>query len=119
MAIRQPLPGGTGPGLSWPYLGCMFFVACSLSTEISEFTAAVHRFARALVKNAPFATAFMAQSKGYAVGDEWFPAVAIGADEVKQALSAVAHDVQVVEIESPNPLRHDVGMIVATGYTNG
>ena len=106
------------PTARWD-LGCMFFVACSLSTELAEFEKAVRRFVRALTKDAPFATAFMAQSKGYQVGDVWFPAVAIGADDVKQALSAVAHNVQVVEIETPNPLRHDVGMIVATGYATG
>lgn len=102
------------PKASWD-LGTMFFVACSLSSDRAEFVTAVHRFVQALVPGAPFATAFMEQSKGYRVGDVWFPAVAIGVEDVEHAFSAVARDLHITEIKTPNPLRKNVGMIVATG----
>jgi hypothetical protein len=121
----------TLPTRAWD-LGTMFFVACSLSTDIAEFVDATHRFVDALVAGAPFAAAFMARSRGYEVGDLWFPAVAVEVGDVTQALATVAYDVKVVEIESPSPLRSDVkhgpdgqvvsipvGMIVATGRANG
>lgn len=108
----------TLPKATWD-LGTMFFVACSLSTEMAEFGDAVHCFVRSLVPGAPFAAGFMARSTGYRVGDVWFPAVAVGPEDVEQALAWVARDVTVTEITTQNPLREDVGMIVATGRANG
>ena len=107
-------------------LGTMFFVACSLSTVMAEFRAAIDCFAGALKPDAPFAAAFMAKSTGYRVGHLWFPAVAVDAAEVERSLDPVAYDVDVREISMGAPLREGygikgeadeppVGMIVATG----
>jgi len=101
-------------------LGTMFFVACSISTDMTEFKNAVHSFVRCLRRNAPFAAAFMSQSRGYWVGDTWFPAVPIGSADVKECLQAIAKDVHIEEIETRSPLRDDHhGMIVATGRAAG
>ena len=103
------------PSRTWD-LGTMFFVACSMSADIAEFRQGVRAFMTALKPGAPFAAAFMAKSQGYRVGEHWFPAVAVDTDEVVQALSPVAYDVQVSRIELGNPLRDGYsGMIVATG----
>jgi hypothetical protein len=100
-------------------VGTMFFVACSLSTHVSEFRSAVGRFVGALRPKSPFAAAFMAKSEGYFVGDLWFPAVAIDADEVRQCLwsfGAQLHQVEPIDIG--DPLRDGYGgMIVVTGRT--
>ncbi|GAB2923387.1 SCO2525 family SAM-dependent methyltransferase [Micromonospora polyrhachis] len=105
------------PDRRWD-LGTMFFVACSLSTDLTEFRRAVHAFVGALKPGAPFATAFMAKSQGYFVGDDWFPAVAIDATEVESCLATVATGVTVTSIEVGAPLRDGYsGMIVATGRT--
>lgn len=106
------------PRAMWD-VGTMFFVACSLSTELEEFRLAVQCFVRTLKADAPFATAFMVNSKGYHVGDEWFPAVAIGADEVTECLASLAYDVEIHEIDTDNPLREDCGMVLATGRAIG
>jgi hypothetical protein len=103
------------PARRWD-LGTMFFVACSLSTDLAEFRRAVHAFVRALRPGAPFATAFMVESQGYQVGERWFPAVAIDADEVRHCLDEVATGNEVTRIDVGDPLRDGYsGMIVATG----
>jgi hypothetical protein len=103
------------PTQAWD-LGTMFFVACSLSTDKAEFHRAVHCFVGSLRPSAPFATAFMADSRGYFVADRWFPAVAIGVDDVAECLASVAYDVDIRLIDIGDPLRDGYsGMIVATG----
>jgi hypothetical protein len=100
-------------------LGSMFFVACSMSTEIREFYRAVECFVRSLKPNAPFAAAFMASSSGYVVDAVEFPAVYIGADEVARSLAQVAYDVDIHWIETDSPLRPGyAGMILALGRAN-
>lgn len=107
------------PRAQWN-IGTMFFVACSLSTDLGEFEQAVHCFVRALVPDAPFAAAFMVKSEGYPVGDTWFPAVAIGSEEVKRCLAPVAYDVRVEPIDTGSPLRDGYGgMILALGRATG
>jgi hypothetical protein len=106
------------PRSSWD-LGTMFFVACSLSTEMAEFERAVCQFVQALLPGAPFAAGFMAQSQGYQVGSTWFPAVAIGRAEVEKCVTMVARDVVIEEIDTANPLRDGVGMLLATGRAAG
>lgn len=96
-------------------LGTMFFVACSISTEMTEFTNAVHGFVGCLRPKAPFAAAFMTHSDGYTVGDTPFPAVAVGPAEVEESFRKVANQVQLDKIETSSPLRDNVGMIVVTG----
>ncbi|MBB5871711.1 hypothetical protein F4553_005090 [Allocatelliglobosispora scoriae] len=103
------------PARQWD-VGTMFFVACSLSTEHEEFRAAVHRFIGALRPGAPFAAAFMVNSQGYQVGDEWFPAVALDHDQIKECLEAVAYTVHIDLIDTGAPLRDGYsGMMLATG----
>jgi NNMT/PNMT/TEMT family protein len=101
-------------------LGTMFFVACSISTDLREFHRAVHCFTRSLKPDSPFATAFMEKSEGYFVGDIWFPAVAIEAQDVVDALAPVAYDVRVDRIHTGTPLRDGYGgMLLATGRVAG
>ena len=103
------------PARAWD-VGTMFFVACSLSTDLAEFRRAVQTFVRALRPGAPFATAFMVKSQGYHVGERWFPAVAIDADEVRQCLASVATGSVVTQVDVGDPLRDGYGgMIVAIG----
>lgn len=103
------------PAARWD-LGTMFFVACSLSTDLAEFRRAVHAFVGALKPGAPFASAFMAKSQGYFVGDDWFPAVAIDEAEVARTLAPVATGVRLAPIDIGEPIRDGYsGMIVATG----
>ena len=104
-------------------LGTMFFVACSLSSDIQEFRRATHRFVRSLKPGSPFAAAFMEGSAGYPVGDAHFPAVGIRADDVAESLAFVAYDdVVITRITSgDDPLRdgYSGGMILAVGRAAG
>jgi len=103
-------------------LGTMFFVACSLSTDIEEFHLATRRFVRSLKPGAPFAAAFMEGSLGYSVGTKRFPAVRIRQEDVAQSLAPVAyHDVLIERISSGDaPLRDGYsGMILALGKAAG
>jgi hypothetical protein len=103
------------PPHTWD-LGTMFFVACSLSAHPAEFRGAVHSFVRSLKPGAPFATAFMANSEGYYVNDHWYPAVAVGPDDIRESLEPVAYAVRIHPIDVGEPLREGYGgMIVATG----
>jgi hypothetical protein len=109
------------PRATWD-LGTMFFVACSMSTEIQEFHLATRRFVRSLKGGAPFAAAFMEGSNGYPVGDALFPAVGIRKQEVEESLAPVAYDVDITRITSgDDPLRdgYSGGMILAMGRSTG
>ncbi|MEU2157941.1 SCO2525 family SAM-dependent methyltransferase [Streptomyces sp. NPDC019396] len=102
-------------------IGTMFFVAESMSTSIEEFREGVRRFAECLTPGAPYAAAFMEGSKGYSVGDEFFPACSVDATDVRDSLAPFTEgEVQVSLIGIPeDPLRvgYD-GMIVACGKRN-
>jgi len=102
-------------------IGTMFFVAESMSSEISEFRQAVHSFVGSLRKDAPFAIAFMIGSKGYRVGDQFFPAVEIDGHDVQQCLEGVAQLASIADIDLRDPpLRHGYkGMSVVTGWASG
>jgi hypothetical protein len=110
------------PQRTWD-LGTMFFVACSLSTDIEEFYQATRCFVRSLKRGAPFAAAFMEGSDGYPVGDEHFPAVGIRTQEVAESLASVAYDDVVIEriTSGDDPLRdgYSGGMILAMGRAAG
>jgi hypothetical protein len=71
-----------------------------------------------LHRRAPFAAAFMKDSRGYQVGSYRFPAVAVDDNDVLECLRSVAHDVEVhVVSDGVNPLRDGYdGMILATGF---
>lgn len=104
------------PPRTWE-IGTMFFVAESITRMPREFVVATHRFVRALKPRAPFAAAFMKNSRGYQVGRCRFPAVAINERDVEQCLEAVAQDVKIHTIRKiDTPLRDGYdGMILATG----
>jgi hypothetical protein len=103
-------------------LGTMFFVACSLSSDIKEFHEATHHFLGSLKPGAPFAAAFMEGSDGYPVGDARFPAVQIRSHDVAESLASFAYDVVITRITSDDdPLRdgYSGGMILAMGRAAG
>jgi hypothetical protein len=107
------------PARRWD-MGTMFFVACSISTDMEEFDRAVVRFARSLKAGAPFAAAFMKKSRGYWVEDVFFPAVSIASDDIYRSLASVAYDVDIQEIPTDNPLRAGYeGMLLAVGRAVG
>jgi hypothetical protein len=110
------------PKRTWD-LGTMFFVACSLSTDMQEFHLATRRFVRSLKRGAPFAAAFMEGSIGYPVADARFPAVGISTKEVAESLAPVAYDDVFIEriTSGDNPLRdgYSGGMILAVGRAAG
>lgn len=116
-AVRQAdLLAGADTG--GPYdLGTMFFVAESFSTSVAEFRLALHRFCELLRPGAPFAVAFMENSRGYAVGGRNYPAVAVDGAEVTAALGHLTTELDVARIESGDaPLRDGyTGMLLALG----
>jgi hypothetical protein len=101
------------PTARWD-VGCMFFVAESITTIRSQFQHATRRFVRSLRPGAPFATGFATGSTGYPVGRHTFPAVPIQADHIAEALQPVAAAVELHDIVSE--VRPGVGAVVATGY---
>jgi hypothetical protein len=101
-------------------LGTMFFVAESLSAREREFKQATHHFVNSLRIGAPFAAAFMKDSRGYTVGSHRFPAVAVNEVDVEHCLSAVAKVSKIVPIRMFTPLREGYGgMILALGTAAG
>lgn len=105
------------PEARWD-LGTMFFVAESITNDPAEFRTAVARFAGALKPGAPFATAFMAGSDGYKVGDIVFPALPITPDDVKAHFTSLgASGLSVDLLQTKHRVRDGyAGMIVATGF---
>ena len=96
-------------------LGTMFFVAESITTRDAEFARAARKFVVSLKPGAPFAAAFMRNSSGYIVGDQFFPACSVSEADVEEALAPVARRVEIRSVES-NDLRDGYcGMMVATG----
>jgi hypothetical protein len=101
-------------------LGTMFFVAESLTAREREFQQATWRFVNSLRIGAPFAAAFMKNSRGYTVGSHRFPAVAVNEVDVEHCLSAVAKVGKIVPIRLFTPLREGYeGMILALGRAAG
>jgi hypothetical protein len=100
-------------------VGTLFFVACSCTTDLTEFDLAVRCFIRSLKRGAPFAAAFMSGSTGYEVAGRWFPGVPVDDVRVKRSLAKVAYDFTIEPIQSGKPLRPDVGMLLALGRAQG
>jgi hypothetical protein len=99
-------------------MGTMFFVAESMSTLFSEFEDAVRRFAESLLPGAPYAATFMEGSRGYHVGDEFFPACSVYEQDVRRALEPYTEgEVRIHHIGMPDgALRPGYeGMMVACG----
>ncbi|MCW3816401.1 SCO2525 family SAM-dependent methyltransferase [Micromonospora sp. DR5-3] len=98
--------------------GTMFFVACSISADPAESQHAIGRFLGALRPGAPFAVAFMLGSRGYHVGQRWFPAVALQRADVVASIAAGAYDLDLHEVRPTPPLRDGyLSMLLATGRT--
>lgn len=108
------------PPAQWD-LGTMFFVAESMTEDPDEFHVALASFLGALKPGAPFATTFMAESDGYRVGDTWYPAFSVTADDVRRHFTELgARDLTVELPETPHRVRDGyTGMIVATGFAGG
>lgn len=104
------------PARTWD-IGTMFFVACSISTDIEEFNLAVTRFVGSLKVGSPFAAAFMVESKGYHVGDTWFPAVSVDRETILKSFTGIARQTRLWDIETGQPLREGYGgMCLVTGW---
>ncbi|UAB97630.1 methyltransferase [Dactylosporangium vinaceum] len=108
------------PEAQWD-VGTMFFVACSISSEVDEFYEAVRCFLHALRPGAPFAAAFMIGSDGYQVDGVEFPAVRVGQTMIEEAIRDMAGDAKVIPIPSGggDPLRDGVEMALALGLRAG
>lgn len=98
-------------------LGTMFFVAESITDDYTEFDLAIECFLRALRPGAPFAAAFMEQSRGYDVSEIRFPSVPVGVSEIGASLAHRTTELKVHQIEiRPAPLRPGYkGMLLALG----
>jgi hypothetical protein len=105
----------------WWDLGTMFFVAESITEDPGEFRTALARFAGALKPGAPFATAFMAGSRGYPVAGTSFPALPISPDDVRRHFTRLgAAELSVELLRTKHRVRDGYeGMIVATGFASG
>ncbi|ASW55355.1 SCO2525 family SAM-dependent methyltransferase [Plantactinospora sp. KBS50] len=100
--------------------GTMFFVACSISADRVEYERAIGRFLDALCPDSPFAAAFMLGSRGYRVGQRWFPAVELGRAEVAATIAARAYELDFREVRPDPPLRDEhLTMLLVTGRTSG
>jgi hypothetical protein len=97
-------------------LGTMFFVAESITQRELEFQMAVNNFISMLRPGAPFAAAFMWESKGYRIGSIDFPAVSIQPVDIEHHLERRVDDLRVISVASKTPLREGYkGMILALG----
>jgi hypothetical protein len=97
-------------------LGTMFFVAESITQRELEFQQAVNNFLGMLRPSAPFAAAFMWESKGYRIGSIDFPAVSIQPVDIQHYLEQRVDDLRVASVASETPLREGYkGMILALG----
>ena len=104
------------PEAGWD-VGTMFFVAESITGLPEEFARATLRFVRALRPGAPFVAAFVRDSRGYTVGEERYPAVAVTEHDVAGLLDGVADQVAIHLIGSTQRFREGYdGMVLATGY---
>jgi hypothetical protein len=97
-------------------IGTMFFVACLITSDITEFDSALDHFIHALKPGAPFAAAFMLGSTGYDVDGVTFPSVPLTKDDVRRGFERTACDVDVTEIETKQLIRPGYGgMALAIG----
>ncbi|SQD94396.1 putative N-methyltransferase [Parafrankia sp. Ea1.12] len=99
-------------------IGTMFFVACSISEQREDFHRASRCFLDALMPGAPFAMAYMENSRGYEVGDIRFPAVSLKMDYIVESLEATATDVKADRFVGAEMLREGYeSMVLVRGRT--
>ncbi|HRP11814.1 MAG TPA: hypothetical protein PLK37_12330 [Terricaulis sp.] len=80
------------PARQWD-AATMFFCAESITEQQEEFERACAAFAGAVRPGGTLAAAFLAGSRGYQVGDEDFPAVAITPASLEAAFAPLASDI--------------------------
>ena len=76
----------------------MFFCAESITARQDEFETACARFADAVRPGGMLAAAFLAGSRGYTVGQEDYPAVSVGPNELQAAFDRVAAEIKIERI---------------------
>lgn len=104
------------PGRERWDIGTMFFVAESITPQEREFYTALDNFVGMLKPGAPFAAAFMRESRGYRVAGIDFPAVSITPVDVEHRLEPLVDYLEVLPVVSSKPLREGYkGMILALG----
>jgi len=97
-------------------IGTMFFCAESITQQEREFYTALDNFVGMLKPGAPFAAAFMRESRGYRVAGIDFPAVSITPVDVEHRLEPLVDYLEVHPVVSSKPLREGYkGMILALG----
>ncbi len=97
-------------------IGTMFFVAESITQQEREFYTALDNFVGMFKPGAPFAAAFMRESRGYRVAGIDFPAVSITPVDVEHRLEPLVDYLEVLPVVSSKPLREGYkGMILALG----
>ncbi|NEC90345.1 SCO2525 family SAM-dependent methyltransferase [Streptomyces sp. SID12501] len=112
--LARPNLLGRRPSRGRWQIGTMFFVAESLSSSHDEFRHAVECFMRALAPGAPFAAAFMEGSKGYSVGDQFYPACDVNEAEVAESLEPFAGKVDFCSLGEVRT--GHTGIILALGH---
>lgn len=85
------------PAREWD-AATMFFCAESITERLDEFARACTAFAGAVRPGGVLAAAFLAGSRGYQVGDENYPAVAVTPSVLEETFAALAHDIVVTPI---------------------
>lgn len=106
------------PEAHWD-LGTMFFVAESITGIPAEFELATRNFVTSLRPGAPFAAAFIRNSRGYEVRDVRFPAVAVTEYEVRRVLRPYADELTVEHVVPGQAFRDGWdGMVLALGIRN-
>ncbi|CAL9545495.1 hypothetical protein SUDANB176_04333 [Streptomyces sp. enrichment culture] len=97
-------------------IGTMFFTAESITASRAVFREAVRCFVRCLVPGAPFAAAFMAESRGYRVGHHSYPSCNVDEHTVAEGLAPYAEDLEIRRFREGPALRDGyMGMILACG----
>lgn len=76
----------------------MFFCAESITQDQDEFIRACAAFAGAVRSGGVVAAAFLAGSRGYRVGEEDYPAVSVGPQELADAFSGLVDDMRLAGI---------------------
>jgi len=95
----------------------MFFCAESITQDQDEFERACAAFAGAVRPGGVVAAAFLAGSRGYRVGEEDYPAVSVGPDELSAAFAGRVDDLRLSAIgQRDEEIRSGyTGMIFLTG----
>lgn len=98
-------------------IGTMFFVADSMSECPEEFRKGVRCFLEALNPGAPFAVAFMKESRGYQVGAHRYPAYRVDEKQVWENLEPFTGELEIHDLRHVVRKGHE-GMLLALGRRN-